>query len=369
MAPDGRRLPRVVFTIGGLLRGGSEIQLVNLLERLHGTRLDAKLVTLSPAADPALLDRLGAAGVEIDFLSPDETSRPRRMVASGAGLAAVFLRHRPGAAYAWLEEAALVTAPFAKLTRTPLVVARRNVNGAYAGRRNAVVRAIHRAERAADVVTVNSRAVGEESLARGVGRSRIRLVANGHAVLPALPPPAGTDVALGYVARFRPEKGHGRLLEALSRVRTAVPWHVDLAGSGPLQAQIEDEVRRRGLQARVRFVGELEDPRSFWADRHVAALLSDHEGSPNALIEAAMSGRPMVATAVGGVPDVVASESGTLVGTHDPEATAAALVRFIEDADLRRRAGEAAHRHAVEQFSMDRSVEGHWAALAEVLGR
>jgi glycosyltransferase involved in cell wall biosynthesis len=119
----------------------------------------------------------------------------------------------------------------------------------------------------------------------------------------------------------------------------------------------------------VRFVGEVDDPRSFWAGHHVAVLLSDHEGSPNALIEAAMAGRPMVATAVGGIPDVLGPDSGALVAPDDPEATAAALTKFIEDADLRRRAGDAAHRHAVERFSMDRSVEGHWAALAEVLPR
>jgi glycosyltransferase involved in cell wall biosynthesis len=77
----------------------------------------------------------------------------------------------------------------------------------------------------------------------------------------------------------------------------------------------------------------------------------------------------MVATAVGGVPDVVGPGSGTLVATDDAAATAAALVTFIEDGALRHRAGEAAHRHAAQQFSMDRSVEGHWAALAEVLRR
>jgi glycosyltransferase involved in cell wall biosynthesis len=368
MAAEGRR-PRVLFTIGGLDRGGSEIQLVSFLEQVNGTRLDATLVTASPATDSSLARRLDAAGVDVEFLSPRDTSRPRRLAVSAVGLAALFARRRPDAAYAWLEEAALLTAPMAKLTRTPLVVARRNIHGSYAGRRGAVVRAIHRAERAAEVVTVNSRAVGDASLARGIAPSRIRMVPNGHAALPNLPPPPDGDVALGYVARFRSEKGHFRLLEALSRVRTGAPWHIDLAGDGPLQAPVEEEVRRRGLQDRVRFVGALDDTRGFWAAHHVAVLLSDHEGSPNALIEAAMAGRPMVATAVGGVPDVVAPDAGALVATDDPGATADALVRFIEDPGLRRRAGEAAHRHAVEQFSMDRSVEGHWAALAEVLRR
>ena len=362
------RPPRVAFCIGGLERGGSETQLVNVLERLHGTRLHARVVTLGAAADPGLLERLARAGVAIFAVAPRAGPRPWRMAVSAARVGALLARWRPAAAYAWLEEATLLTAPMARLTRTPFLVARRNVLGPYADYPGPVVRAIHWAERQALAVTVNSRAVGAETLRRGVPADRIRLVPNGHAIEPALPVPPDGEVACGYLARFRAEKGHLRLLDALARVRTDKPWRVDLAGDGPLQARIADEARRRGLAGRVRFLGPVADAREFWAARHVALLLSDHEGSPNALIEAALAGRPLVATAVGGMPDVVAPDGGRLVAPDDPAATAAALVELIEDADLRRRAGEAARRHAVERFALERSVQGHWAAIAEVLG-
>ncbi len=363
-----RLRPQVVFSIGGLERGGSETQLVSIVERLHDTRLDATVVTLGHMADPQLVARLRRAGVPVLAVRPRSGSRPWRMAMSVARIGVILGRRRPDAVYAWLEEAALITAPVAKLTRTPFLVARRNVFGPYAERGGVVVRLIHGAERQARVVTVNSRAVGETTVARGVPADRVRLVANGHTVEPALPEPPDGEVTLGYVARFRAEKGHLRLLDALGRVRTEVPWRVDLAGDGPLRAQIESEAHRRGLDGHLRFVGTMSDPRAFWADRHVAVLLSDHEGSPNALIEAAMAGRPMVATAVGGVPDVVAPDGGRLVPTDDPDAIAAALVEVIEDGDLRRRGGDAARRQAIERFSLDRSVEGHWAAVAEALG-
>jgi glycosyltransferase involved in cell wall biosynthesis len=370
MRADGRRLPRVLFTIAGLERGGSEMQLVALVERLHGRRVEATVATLGPAADPSLRDRLTRAGVEILSLGGRGGPRPWRMSVAAARMGAELVRHHPDAVYAWLEEAALVTAAPARLTRTPFLIARRNILGPYAAWGRPVLRAIGFAERRAHVVTVNSRAVGDVTLARGVAPERIRLVPNGHVVEPELPqPPPGREIVIGYVARFRAEKGHRRLLDALSRIQTDVPWHVDLAGDGPLQADIAAEIARRGLDGRVRFTGAIADARAFWAERHVAALLSDHEGSPNALIEAAMAGRPIVATAVGGAPDVVGPEGGRLVRTDDPDEIAAALQALIEDGEARRRAAAAARRHAVAAFSMERSVEGHWAAIEQAISR
>jgi glycosyltransferase involved in cell wall biosynthesis len=88
----------------------------------------------------------------------------------------------------------------------------------------------------ADLVTGNSEAVIEAALRRGIAADRLRLVPNGHAAMPALQPPEDPPVLLGCVARFRPEKGHLRLLDALDLIDTDIPWRVDLAGDGPLLA-------------------------------------------------------------------------------------------------------------------------------------
>jgi glycosyltransferase involved in cell wall biosynthesis len=369
MGPERGGLPRVVFTIGGLERGGSETQLVGVVERLHGRRLDATVLTLGHDADPDLLARLRRVGVRLVAVRPGAGPRPWRMAVSATRIGAVLALRRPDAAYAWLEEAALLTAPLARLTRTPFLVARRNIFGPYAERGGPIVRAIHAAERDATVVTVNSPAVAAATLARGIPKARIRLVRNGHHVGSPTPDPLGAEVVVGYVARFRSEKGHYRLLDALARVTAATPWRVDLAGDGPLRDAIEAEARALGVDGRVRFVGAISDPAAFWRERHVAALLSDHEGSPNALIEAAMAGRPLIGTDVGGVPDIVAPDGGRLVPPNDPVAIAAALTALIDDAALRRRTGEAARRQAVERFAMERSVDGHWAAIEEALRR
>ena len=361
-------MPRVLFVIGALDRGGGETQLVALVERLHPERVEATIATLGLAADPLLRERLRARGVRHIVLG-GRGPRAKRMVALGPSLLVALRVFRPDLVYAWLEQAAAIAAPAARAYRIPVAVARRNVSGPYTQWPRPVVDGIARAERLAAVVTANSEAVACEAVARGIAPERIRVVPNGHEVSPPLMfPPDDAGVALGYVAGFRAEKGHHRLVEALSHVRAGRPWHVDLAGDGPLRERIAEEVRARGLGDRVRFTGGFSDARAFWAERHVGVLLSDHEGLPNALIEAAMAGRPVVGTDVGGMPEVV-GPGGFVVGADDPAATGAALAQLIDDAALRTRLGAAAHRHAAERFSMAQFVAGHHSAIMEAMGR
>src|SRR5215210_8818517 len=106
MVRRGRARPRVLFCIGSLDRGGSETQLVNVVERLHGTRLEARVVLLGRVVDPKLGARLAEAGVQLDVLSPLHGPKPWRMTVSAYGMGARLARWRPHAVYAWLEEAA-----------------------------------------------------------------------------------------------------------------------------------------------------------------------------------------------------------------------------------------------------------------------
>ena len=110
------------------------------------------------------------------------------------------------------------------------------------------------------------------------------------------------------------------------------------------------------------------DVRGFWRDRHAAILLSDSEGSPNALIEAAFAGRPAVATDTGGTPEVI-GEGGILVGLDDPAGTVAALNELIDDPVGLERRGRVSWEHATRAFSIDGMVKGHVAALEEALAR
>ena len=361
-------VPSVLFAIGALESGGSENQLTEFLTRAHPDHLRATVVTVrAPEPDTPNEQRLMRVGVDRQWLGFANVPRGLRGLLGLWKSAELVRRLRPDLVYCWLEQASLFFCPPARVQRIPLIVARRNVSGARIEHLGAASWAIRRAERMATLVTGNSEAVIATAIERGILPERLRLVSNGHLPMPALAAPDGGLALLGYVARFRKEKGHLRLLDVLSRVDSKVPWRIDLAGEGSLLKTVKREVQVRGLTDRVRFVGAIRDVRSFWRDHHVAVLLSDSEGSPNALIEAAFAGRPIVATDVGGTRDVVAPGGGLLVPPDDPDASAAALQRLIENPTLRQQLGERAHAQASQRFSMQSSFEGHLAVIREAL--
>ena len=363
----GSRLPRVLFAVGSLAPGGSENQLLELISRGHGVHFDAVLMTFQAGVEAdreAVLERLG---VERIRLVPVRGPRALRPLVTLPRAARHVRRVAPDVIYPWLERSAAILAPAAYATRTSMVIGRRNISGASAERLAPVRWAMRGIERTALLVTCNSGAVMDEAASRGIRRERLRLIPNGHPVLEPLPAPPDGPVAVGYVANYRAEKGHGLLLDALDDLPKDGSWRVDLAGHGPLEEGVRAEVARRGLQDHVRLVGRIDDAREFWAARHVAALVSDHEGSPNALIEAALCGRPLLGTDVGGTPELVTSETGLLVSPDDPPALTRALTRLIGDRDLRERLGRGAYRLAAERHDVERFVRGHAAVIEEAL--
>jgi glycosyltransferase involved in cell wall biosynthesis len=358
--------PKVLFAIGGLARGGSERQLVQLIDAAHPDRLQATVLTFSRDCDPSHRELLRDRGVELVQLSPEALPRPLRPAISVPKTIQVLRRVRPQVAYAWLEESAATMTPACRALGIPLVVARRSVCGSPAESQAIFRHAIRWTEKRAQLVTGNSEAVLREAEARGIRPERLRLTRNGHAPVNPLPLPDKTEVALGYLANYRPEKGHFRLLEALELVRTRRPWRVTIAGSGPLREEVERRIEERGLGGRVEAGGPVQDATAFWAGQDIALLLSDNEGSPNALIEAAMLGRPLIGSDGGGTREIVSPEGGILV-PGDPSEIAVAVERMIEDSELRRRLGEGARRHALKQHDLEASVAAHLAAIDEAL--
>jgi glycosyltransferase involved in cell wall biosynthesis len=355
----------VLFVVGDVGSGGAEGQLVELLARCRPA-VEPALATLSVSERSGpVLRRLRDAGVRHVALSTPRGPKPVRAVGAIARLEAALRSFRPHVCSPWLEEAGLLVIPAARLHGIPAVLIRQNIAGSPAERSPVLRRAIRQVEPWATLVVGNSQAVLEVAERRGISRSRLRLVENGHIVTAPLPMPSGPEAVLGYVAQFRPEKGHLRLLEALSRIETSSPWRVDLAGDGPLLERVKADAERRGLGDRVRTVGHVSDIQAFWAEREVAVLLSDFEGSPNALIEAAMAGRPMVATDQGGTTEIVAPGTGFLVPVEDPGGTAAVLERLIDDRALRAQMGDAAHAHVARRFSIGQFVAGQIEALRD----
>lgn len=356
---------RVTFAIGTLGNGGSEKQLTELLVRLPRDRFLPVLVTSAGEETTPHGRRLSSAGIQIIPVKQLQVGHPVfRWAWRGCEYGEAVRRSKPDVVYAWLDEAAAFLAPICRAIGIPCVAARRNLIGSDLERRYpAVGSGIRWAERFATLVTANSTAVAASCAARGHDPARIRLTPNGHPDLPPLPMPDSAPIAFGYVANFRPEKGHHRLVDALELL-PAGGWRLDIAGDGVIRPEIEQRVARSRMLGRVTFVGAINDAREFWRDRHVAMLLSDSEGMPNALLEAAFAGRAMIATDTGGTPEVV-GDGGILVPLDDPRATVAAMQELIGSEQRRNLLGAEAWRHAAETFSLDKMVAAHSAAIAE----
>jgi glycosyltransferase involved in cell wall biosynthesis len=166
-------------------------------------------------------------------------------------------------------------------------------------------------------------------------------------------------------ARLETHKGIDVLLRAFVQVLAQRPdVHLTVAGGGALAAELEQLVRDLGVRGGVTFAGALPPDRMADALNRAdaVALPSRSEGLPLALLEAMAAGKPVVATQVGGMPEVICDgENGLLVATEDPGALAEALSRLASDAQLRARLGAAAR----QSFRRSRHHEGH--VIPEVL--
>jgi glycosyltransferase involved in cell wall biosynthesis len=165
-------------------------------------------------------------------------------------------------------------------------------------------------------------------------------------------------------ARLDPMKGHADLIAAAARLADRWPTLViALAGDGPMRAPLEALAAATGLAGRIRFLGVRADMADLLAACDLVVLPSRVEGMPAALIEAASAGRAVVATAVGGVPELVADgRTGWLVPPRDPAALAAALEDALSDPAERARRGTSARdeaaRFAIEAVAAQ--LAGTW---------
>jgi sugar transferase (PEP-CTERM/EpsH1 system associated) len=186
------------------------------------------------------------------------------------------------------------------------------------------------------------------------------------------PPLAGAGgarpVVIGTVGRLDPIKAQRDLMAAASALlRGGRTVRLVIVGDGPMRAALEADRDRLGLAADLEMEGEIARPEDAYARFDVFALPSLNEGISNTILEAMASGLPVVATGVGGNPELVQhGATGTLVPPSDVDALAAALGRYVDDEGLRRRHGAAARRRAEEEFSIERMTRRYEAMYVEL---
>lgn len=157
------------------------------------------------------------------------------------------------------------------------------------------------------------------------------------------------------VARLNWQKGHRYLFEAISQVREVI---LLLAGGGPEKELLENKVYELGIQDRVIFLGERNDVPQLLANCDLFVLPSFNEGLPLSVLEAMAAGKAVVATAVGGTPEVVQDgETGILVPPRDPSALANAIQSLLSDPGEACKMGDAGRARVQQYFSSDIMVQ------------
>lgn len=191
----------------------------------------------------------------------------------------------------------------------------------------------------------------------GIDLSRFGGRAAGKAGRGALGIP-GRGKVVGMIANLVPVKDHAVLLASVPKVLARVPGvHFLLIGDGPLRPRLEEEAGALGVRRSVHFLGYRSDVRDLIPLFDVLVLCSKVEIHPISLIESMACGVPVVATNVGGIPEIVRDgKTGILVPQGDPEALAGALVSLLENPRLAGSLGENGRRSARLLFSMDAMI-------------
>jgi N-acetyl-alpha-D-glucosaminyl L-malate synthase BshA len=174
-------------------------------------------------------------------------------------------------------------------------------------------------------------------------------------------PPGGAPrdrPVIVHVSNFRPVKRVDHVIAVFARVRASRPARLRLIGDGPERPRIEADVAARGLGADVEFLGERDDLPDVLRDADLFLLPSETESFGLAALEAMACGVPVVASAVGGLLEVVADgEAGFLRPVGDVAALADAAARLLADAPLRRAMGAAARRTAETRYRIDPAID------------
>lgn len=354
----------VVFSLDNLNAGGTELNAVRTAELLAERGVRVSLAAFQP--DGPLRERFEAAGVRVTPF-PLTSLRDRNAVAQALRLRRFLRSERADVLHAHDMYSNIFSVPVARLARTAGVVASRRW---WAPPERAHQLANRWAYRCAHRVVANADAI-RDMLARDEGVPRERSVLVPNFVEPAAfaAPPAGwrdallrelgvppERVVIGCVANLVPVKNHALLLRALAAMREREAVLV-LFGRGELQDQLEQESRRLGVRERVFFGGFRHNRPNLHHLFDVSTLASTSEGMPNTLLEAMAAGRPVVATGVGAVAELVTPDSGAVVPSGDADAMAAALDALVRDPALRSALGRAGLERARSRHSPDAAID------------
>lgn len=364
--------PRVLQLLATGGTGGAQESYTGLLLRLDRSAYEVRALSLSSGS---AVQRLRRLGLEVDVIDEADDEAAVRELTTYLVRSEIDLLH------AHMYRAEVVGARAALAAGTAVVMATVHSSRVRSAEDVASLAAL---TPVMDRLIVPSSSIAAKVRAEGRGGASFSVIPNGVDLARFDLPVAACALRdefsiphsaplLGVVARLEPEKGHRYLVEGMPAILRGAPetWLV-IVGEGSLAGELRALAASLPSPARERivFTGRREDVAAITAELDVAVLPSLREAQGISILEAMARRKPVVASAVGGIPEVLTNGlDGLLVPPADPAALADACIRLACSPKLRARMGEAGRRTVEERFSLDAMVRQIEAVYDEELVR
>lgn len=359
---------RIMYLVNALNTGGSEHQMVESARRLQKRGHEMTVGCL--LAQGAYLPLIQSMYIPVVEFSPHGNLMGPGGISAILRLASYLRRNRIDVVHTHDLYSNLLGVPAAWLARTPRIISSRRDLASwwwYTPRNRKILRVI---QNRSDVVVANSAAVRdwlvrEDSFAT----EKIKIVRNGvdvdkFANVPVdrghvFPQHSGKQLIIAVANMHVHTKGHSYLIEAAQQVCSQVDDAVFLlVGDGDLRRSFEADVARRGLDDHFVFMGARKDVPELLACCDIAVLSSIAEGLPNVVLEYMAAGLPVVATSVGGVPEIIENDrTGVIIPAKDSAAMATAITKILIDKPFASKIAKAGQGSVRERFSYDRLID------------
>lgn len=347
---------RILFCIDRLVRGGTELQLMSLIDHLDRDRYEPYLMTIRPT-DPALIPE-DCEHLELDV--------PKLFSVSGLQslwwLSRFLRREEIQVVQTFFQDSTVFAGLASRIAGTPARIACFRDLAFWNSRKQALLlRWVYPLMNGyvanADVVLKHF------ANTFGIDKNRGRVIRNGvNASELPFRDLSGATENIGIVGNMtRPVKRTDLFIRAAAIVHRQYPdvhWHI--VGDGQLRPELEQLARDLGVSERIIFTGRIDDVTGYLGKLQVGVICSDSEGLSNALLEYMFRGVAAIATEVGGNTELVEDgKTGLIVPPDNPEALAAAIIQMIEQPQLRQTMAQTARNRVEKRYSWEHCLDEH----------
>jgi glycosyltransferase involved in cell wall biosynthesis len=358
---------RLAYFSNSTVRGGVEEHILTLLHGLNRELFQPHLI-----CPPDLVEKLGSDVPSDVIVLALQYSSPVHLRAAYR-LSKFLKQHQIQILHSHLFRASLFASPIGRISGVPLVIETPHLRESW---RDGWFKGSFVVDRCVGRFVDHYIAVSDANAkylqgTKKLPRNKIRTIHNGSDVdrfHPSHPAPIELKTALGFAmedpmilvpARLEPQKGHEVLLKALAQVVVKFPQvRVVCAGEGALRNSLEEQTQTLGLERNVRFIGRTSKLEDWLALCDFSVLPSLFEGFPLVAVESLASGRPMVATAVDGTPEVILNgKTGLTVPPSDPIRLADAICKMLGDQELRSAMAVAGRNWVLNNFTQRQQLE------------